>query len=293
MENEIIVKDVESRVIELRGQQVLLDVDVAALYQVETKRVNEAVRNNPDKFPDSYVIKLTKEEAKFLRSKFSTLEKMGRGQYSKYLPTAFFERGLYMLATVLKSPRATATTIAIIEAFTKLRETSRRATAQEMPGAGYVTHQELTGVLNNVLELQKRQLELVNTLCSAHAANRSDGGLLCEETTNLIPDAPAYREKVYALCDQIVRIHGRFDSRHAVLTHIFGLMSFPEAIPYTNGIDWEEEKASFKMDTGYTVVSRLGMVANREEGHPLRNYLISSLNTFLQTIQAWTKQYKD
>lgn len=290
MENEIIVKEVESRVIELRGQQVLLDVDVAELYQVGTKQINQAVKRNPDKFPEKYCFTLQMSEKQYVVTNCDHLEPL---KYSPVVPKAFTERGLYMLATVLKSPRATATTIAIIEAFTKLRETSRRATAQETPGAGYVTHQELTGVLNNMLELQKQQLELVNTLCSAHTAHRSDDRLLCEETTNLIPDAPAYREKVYALCDQIARIHGRLDSRHAVLTHIFGLMSFPEAIPYTNGIDWEEEKASFKMDTGYTVVSRLGMVANREEGHPLRNYLISSLNTFLQTIQAWTKQYKD
>lgn len=128
MENEIQVittQEVENLVIELRGQKVLLDRDVAMLYGVETKRVNEAVKNNPDKFPDEYIIELTKDEANSLRSKISTLEPGGRGQHSKYIPKAFTERGLYMLATILKSPRATETTIAIINSFTQLRDFSR------------------------------------------------------------------------------------------------------------------------------------------------------------------------
>ena len=132
MENELQVigiKEVEELVIELRGQKVLLDRDVASLYGVETKRVNEAVRNNPDKFPDEYIIELTKDEANSLRSKFSTLEPGGRGQHSKYIPRAFTERGLYMLATILKSPRATQTTISIIDTFAKLRELIRNIDA--------------------------------------------------------------------------------------------------------------------------------------------------------------------
>lgn len=128
MENDVIaigIKEIESRIIELRGLKVLLDSDVAALYGVETKRINEAVKNNPDKFPDGYLIELTKDEVLSLRSKFSTLEVGGRGQHSKYLPKAFVEEGLYMLATILKSPKATATTIAIIETFKKIRELVR------------------------------------------------------------------------------------------------------------------------------------------------------------------------
>lgn len=128
MKNEVIaigIKEIESRIIELRGLKVLLDCDVAALYGVETKRINEAVKNNPEKFPNGYLIELTKDEVLSLRSKFSTLEVSGRGQHSKYLPKAFVEEGLYMLATILKSPRATATTIAIIETFKKIRELVR------------------------------------------------------------------------------------------------------------------------------------------------------------------------
>ena len=122
----ITTKDVESRLIIVRGQHVLLDRDVAELYGVETKRINEAVRNNPDKFPPRCIIYLDEEESAVLRSKFSTLEKsQGKGHYSKYNFKAFTERGLYMLATVLKSPRATQTTLAIIDTFVEVREMAR------------------------------------------------------------------------------------------------------------------------------------------------------------------------
>lgn len=122
-------KEVENLIIELRGEKVILDRDVAELYGVETKRVNEAVKNNQDKFPNGYILTLTEEEMHSLRSKFSTLETGGRGQHTKYTPKAFCEKGLYMLATILKSPRATQTTIAIVESFTKLRELTRNIEA--------------------------------------------------------------------------------------------------------------------------------------------------------------------
>ena len=96
MENIVNFKDVEKALLEIRGQKVILDSDVARLYGVETKRVNEAVKNNPDKFPDGYIITLNNTE-----------------------------KGLYMLATILKSPKATQTTIAIIETFAKIKELTR------------------------------------------------------------------------------------------------------------------------------------------------------------------------
>ena len=119
------ILEVENKIVTLRGQQVILDSDVAELYGVETKRINEAVSNNPEKFPDGYVWELIEEEVSALRSKISTLKKTGRGQHSKYPPKAFTEKGLYMLATILKSPRAVETTIAIVEAYAKLKELSR------------------------------------------------------------------------------------------------------------------------------------------------------------------------
>lgn len=120
------LEDVESKIVVIRGQEVLLDRDVAELYGVETKRVNEAVKNNPRKFPDGYLLTLTDDESMVLRSNFSTLEPVeGKGQYSKYNYKAFTEKGLYMLATILKSKRAEDATIAIIETFVKVRNLKR------------------------------------------------------------------------------------------------------------------------------------------------------------------------
>ena len=116
---------VEEKIITIRNQQVILDCDVAELYGVETKRINEAVANNPDKFPEGYIFTLDYQEINSLRSKISTLKNIGRGQHSKYPPKAFTEKGLYMLATILKSPKAVETTIAIVEAYAKLKELSR------------------------------------------------------------------------------------------------------------------------------------------------------------------------
>ena len=125
------LKRIEDKIITIQGKQVILDCDVAEIYGVETKRVNEAVRNNPDKFPDGYIVYLTDSEMKSLRSKISTLENTRRGKHAKYNAKGFPERGLYMLATILKSPVATERTIEIIETFAKVRELSR--TIAELP----------------------------------------------------------------------------------------------------------------------------------------------------------------
>ena len=94
---------VKSYIVEIRQHPVIVDADVAALYGVETKRVNEAVKNNPDKFPEDYMFVLTSDELKDLRSKISTTNLSAK---SRSLPKAFTEKGLYMLATILKSQRA-------------------------------------------------------------------------------------------------------------------------------------------------------------------------------------------
>ena len=114
-------EQLQDAILELRGQQVLLDCDVAKLYGVETKRVNEAVKNNPDKFPFGYVFRIERQEVINLRSKFSTANWGG----TRTLPTAFTEKGLYMLANILKSPQATQATLNIIETFAQLRELAR------------------------------------------------------------------------------------------------------------------------------------------------------------------------
>ena len=113
---------VQERIASVRGRQIIVDADVADLYGVETKRINEAVRNNPDKFPEEYMMVLTKSETEVLRSKISSTKLSSK---SRTLPKAFTEKGLYMLATILKSPSATAVTFAIIETFAKVRELKR------------------------------------------------------------------------------------------------------------------------------------------------------------------------
>ena len=122
---------IEKAIITVKGQNVIIDSDVASIYGVETKEVNQAVKNNLDKFPVGYIIEADKNELVKIFDRFKNLK------HSTVQPKAFTEKGLYMLATILKSPQATAATIAIIEAFAKLRELSRAiaklADAKEKP----------------------------------------------------------------------------------------------------------------------------------------------------------------
>jgi phage regulator Rha-like protein len=112
---------VEEKIITVRGISVILDSDVAELYGVETKEINQAVKNNPNKFPEGYILEIDQQEFTTLRSKILTANLAK----TRVLPKAFTEKGLYMLATILKSPKAAQTTIDIVEAFAKLRKLSR------------------------------------------------------------------------------------------------------------------------------------------------------------------------
>lgn len=118
----IIDRSVEEKIIEIRGYKAIIDSDVAILYDVETKRINEAVSRNPDKFPDGYLIELTKDEKIEL---VANCDRFTALKHSTVKPKAFTEKGLYMLATILKSHKATETTLAIIDTFTKVREVNR------------------------------------------------------------------------------------------------------------------------------------------------------------------------
>ena len=122
MSNPISIDKIQEILIEIRGQKVLLDRDVARIYGVHTRDINKAVSNNPNKFPESYVIQISKLEKQEL---VENVHQFNQLKQSPVLPKAFPEKGLYMLATVLKSPQATAATFAIIEAFAKIRELSR------------------------------------------------------------------------------------------------------------------------------------------------------------------------
>lgn len=148
--NQVMQEAVESKIISIRDKNVILDSDIAQLYGVETKRINEAVKNNPDKFPEGYLISLTTDEWEPLKSKFSTSTKGGKVKP----PKAFTEKGLYMLATILKSTKATKTTISIIETFSKVKEITK--TIRQIPTIKKNTHKHQ--------ELMHRTGELISDL---------------------------------------------------------------------------------------------------------------------------------
>jgi len=111
---------VETRILTIRGHRVMIDADLAELYGVPTKRLNEAVRRNATRFPADFMFQLTVEESESLRSQIATLEP-GRGRHRKYLPYAFTEQGVSMLSSVLNSERAVQVNISIMRAFVVLR----------------------------------------------------------------------------------------------------------------------------------------------------------------------------
>ena len=118
----ISTNEVEKLMLNIRGKNVLLDRDVAMLYGVETRDVNKAVKNNPRKFPEGYIMELTAEEKSQLVENFHRFNAM---KHSTSLPNAFTEKGLYILATIIKSDIAIEATLAIIETFTMTRQLAR------------------------------------------------------------------------------------------------------------------------------------------------------------------------
>ena len=112
---------IQNKIYEIRGQKVMVNFDLADLYEVETKVLNQAVKRNINRFPVDFMFRLTKKEWESLRSQIVTLEN-GRGKYPKYLPYVFTEHGVTMLASVLKSERAVKMNIAIVRAFVALRQ---------------------------------------------------------------------------------------------------------------------------------------------------------------------------
>jgi hypothetical protein len=117
----ILVDRIEPLIMPVRGQNVILDTDLAVLYGVSTKRLNEQVRRNRDRFPSDFLFRVTAKEAAGLRSLNATL-KTGRGQHRKYLPFVFTEHGAVMAATVLNSAAANEVSVYVVRAFVKLRE---------------------------------------------------------------------------------------------------------------------------------------------------------------------------
>ena len=138
---------IAQRILLIRGHRVILDSDLAEIYEVPAKRLNEQVRRNIKRFPPDFMFQLTPEEFTSLRSQNATL-KIGRGQHRKYLPYAFTEQGVAMLSGVLNSERAIDVNVAIMRAFVKLREFA-------------MTHKELSRKLNAMEKKYDTQFKVV------------------------------------------------------------------------------------------------------------------------------------
>jgi len=128
-----IIKSIQNRIYEIRGQRVMFDRDLATLYEIPVKSLNLAVKRNMKRFPGDFMFQLTKDEWESIRFQIETLEnsgllrsqnetlKKGRGQHSKYLPSVFTEQGVAMLSGILNSDRAIKMNIAIMRAFVEVR----------------------------------------------------------------------------------------------------------------------------------------------------------------------------
>lgn len=158
--NEIIIKDkqIENMIFEVRGVQVMLSSDVATLYQIETKRLNQVIKRNIDRFPSTFCFQLTDEEINrlSLRSQFATLNKSNnlRGYNIKYLPYVLTEQGIMMLSGLLKSDIAVKVNIQIIDAFVKMRRYfANNFNTNEL----LLNHENRIQLLENTLDSFKEQ----------------------------------------------------------------------------------------------------------------------------------------
>lgn len=115
------LEQIKNNILEIRGKNIMLDKDLAKLYDVETKALKQAVRRNSNRFPEDFMFQLTKEEWVVLRSQSVTLEG-GKGNHPKYLPFAFTEQGVAMLSAILNSQRAIQASIQIMRAFVMIRQ---------------------------------------------------------------------------------------------------------------------------------------------------------------------------
>ena len=152
------VELIERRIYLIRGQKVMLDSELAGLYQVETKALNRAVQRNRARFPEDFMFRLTPEEAESLRLQIGT-SKAGRGG-RRYLPYVFTEHGVAMLSAVLKSQRAVQMSILIVRAFVKMRELLANhkdlAARVEKLESSQKEHGSIIGVLAEEIDEMKR-----------------------------------------------------------------------------------------------------------------------------------------
>ena len=144
------IEKVTSKIILIRDTQVIIDRDVAELYGVTTREINQALKNNPRKFPSDFVIELTNSEKQEVIKNFDNLKGL---KFSRVAPHAFTEQGLYMLATILKGDLATDTSLAIVRTFTKLRQLSRamQQVNEEVAKGGEIPDENKQGVFKNLM----------------------------------------------------------------------------------------------------------------------------------------------
>jgi len=116
--NAIVIHSPQDVIRRVRGHAVILDSDLAALYSVTVKRLNQQITRNRDRFPEDFCFQLTEQEWRSLRLQNATLK---RGQHRKYMPHVFTEHGAIMAATVLNSPQAVQMSVAVVRAFVRLR----------------------------------------------------------------------------------------------------------------------------------------------------------------------------
>ncbi|RUM72394.1 MAG: ORF6N domain-containing protein [Sulfurovum sp.] len=169
--NELTIP-IHHKIYTLRGKQIMIDSDLAELYEVETKVFNQAVKRNIERFPEDFMFQLTEDEYASLRSQFVTLEN-GRGKHRKYLPHAFTENGVYMLSAVLKSQVAIEVSIEIMRTFTKLREFTLHYNALgkkliELERKNDKQFQKVFGILDNLVhETQKTDAKVMGFIKDA------------------------------------------------------------------------------------------------------------------------------
>ena len=156
---------IQSKIYEIRGQKVMLDRDLAELYQVETRVLNQAVKRNIDRFPEDFMFRLTKEEC--LRSQIVILN-MEQGKHLKYMPNAFTEMGVAMLSSVLRSNMAIQVNINIMRVFTAVRQlianppTDKNSVLQKEVKELKQYIEEMFADQNDINEETRMQLELIN-----------------------------------------------------------------------------------------------------------------------------------
>ncbi len=155
---------IQHKIYTLRNQKVMLDFDLATLYQVETRVLKQAVRRNLKRFPTDFMFEITREEYNSLRSQIVTLNEKSRGKHSKYLPFAFTEQGVSMLSSVLRSDIAIDVNISIIRAFVQLRKLALIHSdidkkMSELEKKYDTQFKSVYEALNYLLEKDKKELE--------------------------------------------------------------------------------------------------------------------------------------